>query len=377
MIPIADLRCLVARHLEDDDDLALIPIMTAAALTESPVFDGDVLVGADPMAVGDFGPDGVPQSLGLYQINDINGLSPQVRFDPEEATAWMLLHAFRPAYAEGVMRGYTGESLAAFTYMRAERPYGYQSPNQPGTNSPAGMRFREQYRLVAPPEEAPVLTYNPDEPRVAQTDDWSCSVASTAWLLRSLGHDGPYPHGLEEAMLNTGLVSAAKGLLDGSGAALADWLSDAWGVRNHQWSPASWAQVCEAAGNGPVLIGGYRWNHWSGVRAFTDDGYLILANPADGHKGIHQTMTRTEFNNLGPFSMIHVPVAGEDMARIAELETQVAELESLVGVLRAAGGVARENIEKALAVPRIPKLARVPLEYGALPAAQTVERGGE
>lgn len=64
------------------------------------------------------------------------------------------------------------------------------------------------------------------------------------------------------------------------------------------------------------------------------------------------------------FDAAVVSVAEEDdMALVAELE-RIAEEE----VIR--------NIEKALAVPRLPKAAREALQFGALPAAQTIARGG-
>jgi hypothetical protein len=291
----------------------------------------------------------------------------------------MLTHEFRPAYGEGVMRGYTDADLAAYTYMRAERPYGYQSPNQPGINSPAATTYRARFaQVLAHRQEIPVPIYDADEPRVEQTDAWSCSVASTTWLLRSLGISAQYPAGMEEKMLSAGLVSVADGLLLGNGQALGAWLRDEWGLPAMVYSPTTWAQVMAAAGNGPVLIGGAAWNHWSGVRCPDGDDSLWLANPADGWKGVSQIMSRAQFDALGPFSMIHVPVAGEeDMARIAELEARVAELDSLIGVLKDDGRICREKIEEALSYRFLRQGARDALQYGALPAAQTIERGGE
>src|SRR5689334_22043882 len=153
------------------------------------------------------------------------------------------------------------------------------------------------------------MEYNPDIPRIAQTDSWSCSVASTTWLLRSLGIDVAYLP-MEQRMVREGLVGSALGLLDGSGTALAFWLSGNWGLEAKPGG-VSWSQVCEMAGKGPVIMGGHGWYHWVGVRRYAD-GVLELANPADGWKGVHQTLNETRFQWLGPFSAVYVPVSEDD-----------------------------------------------------------------
>src|SRR5689334_4483703 len=124
-----------------------------------------------------------------------------------------------------------------------------------------------------------MMQYDANTPRIAQTDAWSCSVASTTWLLRSLGIDVSYPP-MEQRMVRDGLVSPADGLLTGSGGPLRDWLDETWAVPAENLPSASWAAVCEHAGRGPLIMGGHRWYHWVGVRRVLENGNLALANPA-------------------------------------------------------------------------------------------------
>lgn len=125
----------------------LARIMLAAVLVEGglgPVFP-----------VGDNG-----QSYGPYQMHDRGagaGIPVHLREDPEWSSRYMYEREFRPAYEEGRRRGYQGEDLAVWTYLRAERPLGWQGPARPGLDSAAARRFRAAYRRV-------MSALNPTEP---------------------------------------------------------------------------------------------------------------------------------------------------------------------------------------------------------------------
>lgn len=117
-------------------------IVAAAALVES---------GGDPLALGDYDAQGVPHSAGLYQMHDRGagaGWSIADRQDPDKATAYMVATEFLPAYHEGLARGFQGELLARWTYMRAERPAGWRGPPEPGLYSAAANRFAAAWRAV-------------------------------------------------------------------------------------------------------------------------------------------------------------------------------------------------------------------------------------
>lgn len=216
-------------------------------------------------------------------------------------------------------------------------------------------------------------TYDSGVSPVRQDNPWSCSCASATFMLHSIGIEESY-HDLENALVAAGLVSPQDGLEVGSGGPLADWLSATFGVQAHADPWIEWDWLQEHAGTCPIAIGSSSLYHWVAVRGVDGDGNLTLANPAPGYRGLGDTMTEAQFAQWAPWACVYIDVdAGEEAEDVGKIE----ELESLVGVLRDAGRVARENIEEALAVPRLPKAARTALEAGALPAAQTVERGGE
>jgi cell wall-associated NlpC family hydrolase len=135
-------------------DPFLARVMTAAVLAES---------GGNSAAVGDGG-----RSRGWYQIHDIHGLDTPTRHDPVASTQWAYGHLFLPAYTMGQARGYTDEQLAVFTYLQAERPYGYRNPDAPGWDSAAAARFRAQWQRVL--AEVPWAAWQ--EAVWAHRDDW-------------------------------------------------------------------------------------------------------------------------------------------------------------------------------------------------------------
>jgi hypothetical protein len=157
-----------------------------------------------------------------------------------------------------------------------------------------------------------VVTYNASEPAIPQNDDWSCAPTSTRWALKAVGRN-PSEQWIESTMIAEGVVSTSQGLLDASGAGLADFLRRqygefGYGAKNEPIT--TFDALAAEAGRYPLLIGGRRWGsggHWSGVRGYdAANGVLLLANPADGWGGIHQTMSRDQMAGIGPFSMVRL-----------------------------------------------------------------------
>jgi len=185
------------------------------------------------------------------------------------------------------------------------------------------------------------MNYDVNTAPVRQTDPWSCSVASAAYMLHSIGIGQDY-HDLE----------------------------------TDQVFPVSWDWLLAHAGTQPIAIGSGSLYHWVAVRDVAGDT-LLLANPAPNYRGLGDTMTEAQFHQWAPWACVWIAVEeAEDVGRIEELEQQVADDATLIGVLKAAGAAAQADIEKALIVPNLPKAAREALEHGALPAAATVARGG-
>lgn len=161
------------------------------------------------------------------------------------------------------------------------------------------------------------LTYNPDAPVDPQPDDWSCSVESAQWLLRSIGRN-PGDSWIRPQLLDASIVTQEHGLMDASGAALVRWLQreygDEMGLSFRSYSRVGWDELVGIVSSArPVMVGGRNWNHWSGVRRY-ENGGLTLANPAPNWQGVGNVLDRSEFDRLGSFSAITV----YDRAEIAD-----------------------------------------------------------
>lgn len=154
------------------------------------------------------------------------------------------------------------------------------------------------------------VAYNPDAIVDAQPDDWSCSLQSAQWLLRSIGRD-PARAWLVKQLVGPlypgSIITQEYGLMDSSGKTLAAWLQkeygDEMGVTFQARPVNSWDDLVSMASAGGSMLGGRTWNHWVGVRAYRD-GKVLLANPAGSWKGVGQELTRDEFDALGSWSAV-------------------------------------------------------------------------
>jgi len=148
--------------------------------------------------------------------------------------------------------------------------------------------------------------FNARHPAPHQVDAWSCSVHTTTWMLQATKHDVTWDQ-LAGHMQKMGRVSQDLGLMDASGAGLAETLRDfAEEAPNIGHSPfVSFDEVAERAGRMAVGIGGRGWNHWSAVRGYDEKrDVILLANSAPGWRSAGQELDRTEFAALGGFSMV-------------------------------------------------------------------------
>jgi hypothetical protein len=154
--------------------------------------------------------------------------------------------------------------------------------------------------------------YDPNADAPQQTDDWSCSVHTAAWMLHATGNRESLET-VRQQMLATGRVTQANGLSDATGAGLAqtlrDLASDSPAVSST--GSASFDEVAAKAGRMAVGIGGRAWNHWSGVRGYDANAdVLLLASSAEGFKGVGTTMNRAQFASLGGMSMVWMDYGG-------------------------------------------------------------------
>ena len=143
-------------------------------------------------------------------------------------------------------------------------------------------------------------------PTELQVQDWTCSIRSTMWCLKSIGI-AVTPAEAQDAM-SPRYVNSDVGLLDASGAGIIAVLRDRWGVEAFNRNPVSFDDVAGWAGACPVALGGRRWGHWTAVRGF-DGERLVLANPGGtGPRFGQQTLDRQQFADLGSFSAVVIPV---------------------------------------------------------------------
>lgn len=151
------------------------------------------------------------------------------------------------------------------------------------------------------------LHFDPNTPTELQRQDWTCSIRSTMWVLKSLGV-AVTPEEAQDAM-SPQYVRSDVGLLDASGAGIVAVLQDRWGITAFNRAPVSFDDVAGWAGRYPIALGGRNWNHWTAVRGLDGDGRLVLANPGGtGPRFGQQTLNRQQFEDLGWFSAVVVPV---------------------------------------------------------------------
>lgn len=150
------------------------------------------------------------------------------------------------------------------------------------------------------------LAYDPYEEQWPQHENWTCSACSLAWLNRALGID--YATDEYAAAEYIGVpthINAEYGLMDASGSRLAECLREQGAPALCLWP--DFLTVYDLAHRMPLLIGGVNWYHWVGVRS-ADSGVLQLANSAPGWMGIDQLLTEEDWNGLGPFAAVAVPL---------------------------------------------------------------------
>lgn len=190
----------------------------------------------------------------------------------------------------------------------------YGKPDGP---PPAG----EQPPVTEGPPADDLPVYVPGEPAQAQDWDFDCSQQSASWMLWSYGRT-PDDDWMEQSLISEGVMTAEWGLMDASGAGLADWLNRHYGpgyVASNDGDVSFDDIAAEAATmKHPTMIGGRAWGaggHWSGCRGYSAaDDLLLLANPANGYDEIYQTMSRAQFAGAGPFSLVRLtyPAAETD-----------------------------------------------------------------
>lgn len=156
---------------------------------------------------------------------------------------------------------------------------------------------------TAPQPPPAGVQWNPEENMPRQAASWTCSACSLAWVERSTGSN---PSADEwSAVSEIGQpenINPTYGLMDGSGAQLQRVLRDSY---NHQ-SQQGWLNfdtVWAAAAHTCGMMSGGNWYHWVAIRGQSGSD-IYIANSAPGYKGVYSTLSRDQFNSLGPFSVV-------------------------------------------------------------------------
>ena len=183
-----------------------------------------------------------------------------------------------------------------------------------------------------------MVEYNQMEPAVRQNDEWSCAPTSARWSLKAVGRN-PSEQWIESTMKAEGVVSEADGLLDASGAGLADFLTRHYGEFGY-WATndaaTTFDKLAGEAGQYPLMIGGRNWGgpglgHWSGLATYdAGRGVLDLRNPATGVRFGHSTLNREQFSARGPWSMVRL--MHPDLVTRPNVPTR-AELDAVISTL--------------------------------------------
>jgi len=166
------------------------------------------------------------------------------------------------------------------------------------------------------PQPGPIgCTYDQTTPAVIQTADWTCSCASSAWLLNSLGDDRLGRAWNEWDVVDHLRAATYPGAVDPAyGLARADMydlqtMFESLGYTVQRKQYLSVDDVVRVAGIYPLQVNGARWYHHSGARAL-GPGVLYLANPAPSWKGVGQEMDASEAASWGSWNGMWVIAKG-------------------------------------------------------------------
>lgn len=135
-----------------------------------------------------------------------------------------------------------------------------------------------------------------------QSVDWTCSACSLAWVLRATATDTEANEwNMVEAIGTPQNINPTYGLMDGSGYQLRRVLGD-YGIPSSQgW--LTFDQAYSQSGLSTGMMSGGAWYHWVAIRGKQGEN-LWIANSAPGYKGIYDSLSRADFNRLGPFSCV-------------------------------------------------------------------------
>ncbi len=143
---------------------------------------------------------------------------------------------------------------------------------------------------------------NREWPMEPQQRDWTCSVCSTTWVLQATAIDPNASRYDVAVMLGyPGCVNEEHGL-ETTDCIIK--VFGQYGIRARQeWVnfEAAWTLARTA-----TILNGLGWYHFIGLRGALDSDTLAIANSAEGYRGVYSTLSRSQFNSLGPFQAVYL-----------------------------------------------------------------------
>ena len=141
----------------------------------------------------------------------------------------------------------------------------------------------------------------------SQAYEWTCSVAATTWVIQSTGtaYSDVDPYTAREQVLAVlgypSCVNEVYGAM--SSTCLQDGLST-YGLESDQaWVTFDQAYAICSGTTG--LINPTGQYHYMAIRGVSGSD-LWVANSAPGYRGVWDTLSRDQFNNLGPVQIIAI-----------------------------------------------------------------------
>ena len=169
-------------------------------------------------------------------------------------------------------------------------------------------KAREQEPFPPQPEPPELgIAYDPWVPPVYQQADWTCSCASSAWLLNSLS-DNRLGRPWNEwdvvdalrAATYYGAVSPDYGLARADMYDLETMFNSlGYEVLRKQYLTRD--DILAWSGRFPLQMNGARWYHHTGART-VGPGIIYLANPAPNWKGVGQELNASEASSWGSWN---------------------------------------------------------------------------
>ena len=140
-----------------------------------------------------------------------------------------------------------------------------------------------------------------------QLYDWTCSACSTEFVERATGNprSSDIYSNREQVVYAIGYpnnINGNVGLMDASGKQLQRVLLESTGYASES-AYLDFDTVYALAQETPGLMSGAAYYHWVALRGVQGTN-IWIANSAPGYKGIYDTLSRSDFQRLGAFSVV-------------------------------------------------------------------------